>query len=179
MSRHIVTLWVGVGAVAIACHATPAEAQESAPLASQLADLLGNRQLESFAGKDAADETRFVAVLAFPGQLLVVSAEYEVPVILQKKIDSQQYREVYLDLNSASVAGTKVLVTDSGADGIAVDGPSSSSFGVDLFDDGSKVLLVDGKGSGGTLSNADYERATLSADKQYSRMLSALIAGLQ
>ena len=171
--------WVGIGAVGLTCFAIPANAQESAPLASQLTELLGGRQLDAFAAKDTLDEDRFVAVLAYPSQLLVVSARYEAPVLIHQKIASEQYRDVYIDLNTASIADTKVLVTDSGADGMAVGGPGAGNFAIDLLDDGSGVLLMDGKQSGGTLSNDDYTQAAMSAEKQYSRMLSALIAQLQ
>lgn len=53
------------------------------------------RQLDAVAAKDTVDEAGYVAALAFPGQLLVVSARYEVPVYLEEKLGNGQFREVY------------------------------------------------------------------------------------
>ena len=123
----------------------PASAQDdSAELARSLASLMTDRELGALAAKDPSESDRYVATLAFPGQLLVVSARYEVPVLLDQKIENGDYREVYIDLNAASVAGSKVLVTDVGADGFGTGGAA------DVFDDGATVLRLDGDNSGGT-----------------------------
>ena len=150
----------------------PAAAQESAsaPLAAQLAELMSSSQLEAVAGKDSTDEDRYVAGLAFPGQLLVVSARYEVPIYIEEKIATRQFREVYIDLNTASIAGTKVLVTDAGANGLR-----ASDDAVDMFDGGSGVLRLSGDWGAQNMSQSDYMQAVADADKQYARMLTALI----
>ena len=134
----------------------PALAQESAGLATELAELLSAAGLEAIAAKDTEGTDRFVAALAFPGQLLVVSARYEVPMYVEAKIVKAQYREVYIDLNAASIAETKVLITDLGADGLSAEGDA-----VDMLDTGSGPSKFDGDPA---------------ADAQYSRMLRALIA---
>ena len=134
----------------------PALAQESAGLATELAELLSAAGLEAIAAKDTEGTDRFVAALAFPGQLLVVSARYEVPMYVEAKIVRAQYREVYIDLNAASIAETKVLITDVGADGLSAEGDA-----VDMLDTGSGPSKFDGDPA---------------ADAQYSRMLRALIA---
>ena len=61
----------------------------SAPLASELAEILSSRQLDAVAARytEGSETDRFVAALAFPGQLLVVSARYEAPVYVVQKID--------------------------------------------------------------------------------------------
>ena len=146
----------------------PATAQESAsaPLAVELSELMTAGQLEALATEATVDDDRYVAALAFPGQLLVVSARYEVPQYLDEKIANRQFRDVYIDLNTASIQGTKILVTDVGANGLLADDP-----GVDVFDDGSGILRLDGVGSGG-----EYASAVADADEQYAEMLQALIA---
>ena len=149
-----------------------ATAQESAPLAAQLSELMTSGQLEAVAGKDTVDDDRYVAALAFPGQLLVVSARYEVPVYIEEKLANGQFREVYLDLNQASIAGTKVLITDVGANGLLAD-----DAGVDMVDGGSGVLRLDGGGP--QLSSDAYRSAVADADQQYARMLRTLIAQAQ
>ena len=53
-----------------------------------------NAELDALAGRDPTGEDRFVAALAFPGQLLVVSARYEVPIYVEDKIAKGEYREV-------------------------------------------------------------------------------------
>ena len=126
-------------------------AQESGSLAGELAEVLSAAGLDAIAAKDTEGDDRFVAALAFPGQLLVVSARYEVPMYVREKIASAQYREVYIDLNSASIPETKVLITDIGADGLSDS---------DMVDTGSGPASFDG--DAGT-------------DAQYARMLRALI----
>lgn len=133
-----------------------AQESESAPLAAELAELLSAAGMGAIAARDTADEDRFVAALAFPGTLLVVSARLEVALYVEQKIADGQYREAYIDLNAASIPETKVLITDTGADGL-----SGGDDSADMVDTGSGAARYDG--------DAD-------ADAQYSRMLRALIA---
>ena len=144
----VLAVVVGAGA--------PALAQESAELAGELAQLLEANGLDAIAAKDTEGTDRFVAALAPPGLLLVVSARYEVPMYVEEKIVSGQYREVYMDLNAASIAETKVLITDAGADGLASGDDSG-----DNVDTGSGPSKFEGDPA---------------AEAQYSRMLRALIA---
>ena len=71
--------------------------------------------------------------------------------------------------HQASMAGTKVLITDVGANGLLAD-----DAGVDMVDGGSGVLRLDGGGP--QMSGDEYRSAVADADQQYARMLSALIA---
>ena len=127
MLVHVMRL-AGVAAVTVLIVGALAEAQESAsaPAAQQLAAALDSAELDSIAAKDPQGEDRYVAALFFPGRLLVVSARYEAPVYLDDKIVLRNYRDVYIDLNSASIAGTKILITDGGADGLR-DGDAADS----------------------------------------------------
>ena len=152
----------------------PGPASGSSDPALELARLMSAQQLDSVAAKDTEGVDRFVAALGFPGQLLVVSARYEVPLYVNEKIANKDYREVYIDLNTASIAGTKFLVTDSGADGLSADGAV-----VDVVDTGSGVLRLDGDWGGQSMSEAEYRDAFADVDRQYTRMLRALIAQIQ
>ncbi len=152
--RRVVTV-LALAAVALAGQAQ-AQESESAALAAELAELLDAAQLNAIAARDTEGDDRFVAALAFPGSLLVVSARYEVPLYVERKIADGEYREVYIDLNAASIPQTKVLITDTGADGLT--GGDNSA---DMVDTGSGSARYDG--------DAD-------ADAQYARMLRALIA---
>jgi len=150
----IVTL---VGVLTVLLSSSNGYAQQSPALAEELVQLLNGAQLDAIAAKDSEGTDRFVAALAFPGRLIVVSARYEVPMYVEEKISSGDYREVYLDLNGASIPDTKVLITDSGADGLV----SGAEAAADMVDTGSGAVLFDG--------DAD-------AEMQYVRMLNALIS---
>jgi hypothetical protein len=151
--QRIVTL---VGVLVVLLNSSNGYAQQSAALAEELAQLLNGAQLDAIAAKDSEGTDRYVAALAFPGQLIVVSARYEVPMYIEAKISNGEYREVYLDLNGASIPDTKVLITDVGADGLM-----SGDETADMVDTGSGPALFDG--------DAD-------AEVQYVRMLNALIS---
>ena len=151
--QGIVTL---VGVLAVLLNSSNGYAQQSAALAEELAQLLSGAQLDAIAAKDSEGTDRYVAALAFPGQLIVVSARYEVPMYIEAKISNGEYREAYLDLNGASIPDTKVLITDVGADGLM-----SGDETADMVDTGSGPALFDG--------DAD-------AEVQYVRMLNALIS---
>jgi hypothetical protein len=160
------------GAVVLAVLPARAAAQGSTsePLAMELSELMSSAQLDAVAGPDPSEENRFVAALAFPGQLLVVSARYEVPVYIEQRIAAGQFRDIYIDLNSRSIAGSKVLVTDSGANGLHATGDT-----VDMVDDGSGIFRLDGEWRDKDMSRSEYEAAVAEADAQYARMLSVLI----
>ena len=175
MSRALLLRATVVGVLAslvLSLGSASGQESESAPLAAQLAGLMTSGQLEAVAGKDTVDDDRYVAALAFPGQLLVVSARYEVPIYIEEKIANGEFREVYLDLNGASIAGTKILITDVGANGLLADDAR-----VDMFDSGSGVLRIDGGGA--QMSREAYRSAVGDADHQYARLLRVLIAQAQ
>ncbi len=153
--RGIVTLVV---VLAVLFSTSSVYAQQSPELAGELVQLLKGAQLDAIAAKDSEETDRFVAALAFPGQLIVVSARYEVPMYAEEKISSGAYREVYLDLNGASIPDTKVLITDVGADGLT---SGDGGTGADMVDTGAGPALFDG--------DAD-------AEALYVRMLNALIS---
>jgi hypothetical protein len=169
--RQSVVAVLVVAFVAVSTAHAQAQDTMSAALAAELAEIMSAAQLDAVAAKDTEGDDRFVAALAFPGQLLVVSARYEVPIYVWEKISNGQYRDVYIDLNSASIADTKILITDAGADGLAGSGGA-----VDMYDTGARVLRFDGDPGGQQLSQDDYDQAFSDAETQYSRMLKVLIA---
>ena len=169
-------LWVVAGVIVLMACGTvaaqePAAAPSSAsgPLAQQLAAALDGAQLDSIAAKDTEGENRFVAALFFPGRLLVVSARFEVSVFAEEKIATRNYRDLYIDLNTASIAGTKVLITDGGADGLRADDPADSA------DTTGRLVRFNGNWSGQELSQAEYATLFNEADTGYARMLRALL----
>src|SRR3954463_4644475 len=91
----------------------PVWAQESKShaLAKQLAAALDAGKLDSIAAKDPSSPEAFAAALYFPGtQLLVIAGKYAVPQLLSDRLGRKEYRDVYLDLNGASAADSKVFI---------------------------------------------------------------------
>ncbi|HET9264977.1 MAG TPA: hypothetical protein VFO14_18145 [Vicinamibacterales bacterium] len=155
----------------------PVQAQEakSVAAAKELAAALDAAKLDSIAAVDPSDPTTFVAALYFPGaQLLVVSAKYAAPPLLVAKMSSKNYRDIYIDLNSASVAGSKVFIIDQSCDGLVArpDGDQAA----DTFENGSSQLAFDGDWRKAKLSEDEYMKAFSEADQRYARILSLLAA---
>ena len=99
--------------------AVPVGAQESksAVLVKQLTAALDAGKLEAIAAKDPSAPDVYCAALYFPNaQLLVVSAKYTAPQLLDARLAKKEYRDTYIDLSSASVPTSKVFVQDAAAE---------------------------------------------------------------
>jgi hypothetical protein len=154
-----------------------AQESKSAMLASELAKLLDSRKLDSIAARGAAPD-EYVGCLYFPGsQLLVVGAKYSSPERMQQLLASKNYRDIYIDLNSASVPQTKVFVSDLGANGLRFDRDGSLPW--DTVDVGGKSYSFDGDWGKAKISRDEYTKAYHTTDDQYTRMLEALVAELK
>src|SRR5262245_15129788 len=96
-----------------------AQESKSAALAKQLTAALDAAKLDSIAAKDPSEPDRFHAALYFSGaQLLVVSARYSVPQLLNDRLGRKEYRDVYMDLNGAPMPSSKIFIQDGAADGL-------------------------------------------------------------
>ncbi len=174
---------LGAAALILSVAAVPvtvAAAQESksAPVAKELIQALEAAKLENIAAPDPADPGAFIAALYIPGtQLLVVSAKYSAPSLLTDRITAKDYMGVYVDLQSASVRGTKVFVQDAGADGLRPkpDGDQAA----DAFENGDKSISFEGDAKKAKMAEADYTKAFADADERYAKMLSALTAQIK
>jgi hypothetical protein len=165
--------------VALAC-AAPVEAQESksSTLAKELSALLDAAKLDSVAAKDPTDPDQFVAALYFPGlQLLVVSAKYAAPVLLNEKLGKQAYKEIYIDLNSAAVPKSRTFVEDLQANGLQSRRAENQPF--DAVEDSGARVAFDGDWKKQKLTEDDYLKAFSSADDRYNKMLGLLISQLK
>jgi hypothetical protein len=172
------------GAVAVAVlllAAAPAEAQapesQSAPLASELARLLESAQLDAIAARSPKDPDRFVAALYFANSLLVVSAQYVAPSLLVDKIAQGEYRDVYIELNSAYVPDSKIFVQDQRADGLSPTRRADEPY--DRFANGAQQLAFDGDWRKRRVTEADYMKEFRAADERYAEMLTVLLAELR
>ncbi|HEY7289150.1 MAG TPA: hypothetical protein VH583_04875 [Vicinamibacterales bacterium] len=151
---------------------------KSVALAKQLTTALDAAKLDSVAAKDPSANDVFVAALYFPGaQLLVVSAKYSAPQLLDTRLAKKEYRDTYIDLSSASVPETKVFVEDAGADGMHAKREEGRAF--DIYELGGKSTMFDGDWKKQKLSEQDYMKVFSAADDRYSAMLEALLAQLK
>jgi hypothetical protein len=167
------------GVLTMSC-AAAAAAQEpkSAALAKQLAAALDAGHLDSIAAKDPSNAGTFIGALYFKGvQLLVVSAKYAAPSLLDEKIGKKDYRNVYIDLNSASVPDSKVFIEDLGADGLQAKHDDNTPY--DTYEAAGKRMAFDGEWKKQKLSENEYMNAYTTADERYSQILTALLAQMR
>jgi hypothetical protein len=175
MTRAAVVAVVLALSVYSTAHAQDAK---SGPLAKQLAAALDGAKLDSIAAADPSAPDTFVAALYFANmQLLVVSAKYTAPQLLAAKVDKKDYRDVYIDLNSASVPESKIFVEDLGADGLKAKREDNQPF--DTFEHAGKRTVFDSDWKKQKLTEQDYMKAFSGADDQYSKILTALLAQLR
>ena len=160
--------------------AAPALAQEpaSAAPAKELSQLLSSRKIDSIAARMPDSTEEFVGALSFPGQLMVVWAKSSAPAYVNEKLIKKEYREVYIDLNSASIAETRHFVTDLGPDGLRVR-PEQRQGPADSHDLGTKSMRFDGNWREDKMSEADYMKAHAAADAAYAKAIRALIDELK
>jgi hypothetical protein len=155
-----------------------AQEAKSVSLAKQLAAALDGAKLDSIAAKDPSSPDTYFAALYFPGStLLVVSAKYTAPQLLDARLDKKEYRDTYIDLNSASVPASKVFIQDTGADGLKAKHEEGQGF--DSYEVGGKAMTFDGDWKKQKLSEQDYMKAFLAADERYSAILMALLGQLK
>jgi hypothetical protein len=152
-------------------------APPSAGPARDLAKLLSDRKIDSVATRLPGSEDEFAAVLAFPGQLVVIWAKFSAPQLLNEKLIRKEYRDVYLDLNSASVLESRNFVTDLGADGMVARPPRNQP--ADMHDLGKTSIRFDGSWREDKMSEDQYMKAYTEAEAGYTKALQALIEELK
>jgi hypothetical protein len=157
--------------------ASPGDEQssKSSAAARELAAALDAAKLDSIAAADPAVPGAWIAALYFKdGQLLVVSANYIAPTLLDEKAKTKQFRDIYIDLNSASVPGSKVFIQDMGADGLVFKPENDGA--ADTWEEKDKTLAFDGEWRKSKLSEEEYQKRFADADTRYTRMLLLLTA---
>ncbi len=159
--------------------ATPSEAQESksAALVKELTNILQQRKLDSIAARQPGAADQFVAALYFPGQLLLVSARTISPAVLNEKLVRREFRDVYIDLNSASIPESRVMIADGGADGLRPRREPNQPF--DTRDAAGKSVTFDGNWREDRMSEKDYMSIFTEADELYVAALTALVNELK
>jgi hypothetical protein len=151
-----------------------AQTSTSAALAKELTALLDARQIDSIAARDPAAADQYVAALYFPNlQLLVVSAKYSAPQFLNDRLAKKEYRDVYIDLNSASVRGSKVFIEDLKGDGLLATREENQPF--DMYEADGRRVSFDGDWKKQNLAEDAYKKAFAEADAAYAKLLQALL----
>lgn len=156
--------------------AAPAAGQESksAAAAKELSQLLDAGKLDAIAAPDPATPGSFIAAMYIPGaQLLVVSAKYSAPTLIADKLAKKDYRDIYMDLQAASVAGSRTFVQDMLADGLIAK-PDGAG---DVFEEGQqKAITFDGEWKKAKMSEDEYMKRFADSDDKYAKMLQILVA---
>ena len=165
-------------AVALIAGATPAAARQntsprSPALAKELVELLAKQKRDSIAVRDPIERDRFTAALMYPGQLMVVTGKYTVPVLLDEKISFGKFMDVYVELNGAAVLASKVFIEDQFADGLVAN---RKQVPFDSVVHGDKSMLFDGDHRKQKMSKEEYNKAFAEADEQYAKLLELLLA---
>lgn len=159
--------------VAFVTGAAAQEPQSAAPV-KELSQLLAAKKLESIAARMPDSREEFVGALAYPGQLMVIWAKTTAPAVVNEKLIRKEYREVYIDLNSASILESRHFVTDIGPDGLRAK-PAQKAGPSDSHDAGAKTMRFDGSWREDKMSEADYMKAHAEADAAYTKAIQALI----
>jgi hypothetical protein len=151
------------------------ESQSAVP-AKALTEVMTARHLDAVAARDG-ETGRFVAALFFPGsQLLVISARCASPARLQDLLDRREYREVYMELGTASVADSKVFFQDGHADGLR---PVMTDAVDIVYERDAVQTILDGDWKKHHLSEATYKEKFAAADTLYAQLLSTLVNALK
>lgn len=135
------------------------------------------RKLDRIAARQLTQPDQSAAALLFPGQLLVVSARYPAPALLNEKLGREEYRDVYIDLNSGAVADSRALVSDLGANGLKARREQNQPF--DSVDARGKSIHFDGSWREDKMSEEDYLKAFADADEAYAETLQMLVSELR
>jgi hypothetical protein len=157
--------------------ATDPESQ-SATSAAALRVLLDQLKLEALAVRDPGGPNRYVAALYMPGsQLLVVSAPYSVPPLLDKKIAAGDYMEAYVDLQSVADRKGHFFVIDMQADGLKREVIENEGFDSTSIE-GAPPVAFDSKWDAQKLTEEEYNARFSSDDARYARLLNILRTAL-
>jgi hypothetical protein len=157
--------------------ALSAQPAQSEPLARELTGLMVDQKLGAVAIKDPDTPDRFVAALVYPDvQLLVVSARYPVPSILEDELTRRQYQDIYAALQQTPLQESKVFFQDVKADGLQ----AKSDAGMDAVVEGrTDETVFDGHAGKRKLSEAAYQEKFAASDALYARLLALLVDSMK
>ena len=88
----------------------------------------------------------------------------------------KNYKDLYIELNSASQQQTKLFVSDLSADGLKYKKQGNL---FDTADISGKTFNFDGDWKKAKIAETDYQKTFADTDQQYAAMVQALLAGLK
>jgi hypothetical protein len=106
-----------------------------------------------------------------------VPARYSAPSLLNDKLAKKDFHDVYVDLSSASVAGSKIFVMDMFADGLFAKPKGDTP--PDSIERGDTSVTFDGDPKKAKMTDAAYAKAFQEADAAYAQILQLLISKLR
>jgi hypothetical protein len=175
MHRLLIVLFLGVATSGV----TQAQTSASEKRAARLTAGLDAKKLQYFAAADPAEAGRYVAAMrAGEAMLIVVSARYDVPSLLNERLWRNDHAGAYAELNAASVRAGKLFVQDLGAPGLQVQRLADQPFDI-VYESGVTRTMFDGDWKGQGLSRDEYLTAHRRADEQYAHALEALLKALE
>ena len=164
-------------ALALAVVSIPLSAQQeskSGPLARQLTQALDAAKMDVIAAADP-ETGSYVAALYIPGtQILVVSGKFGDEFLGPHRLSKKEYRELYMDLQGASIAGSRLFAQDAGANGFVLKPAGGGA--ADTYEKNSKTTVFDGGWKKAKIAELDYVKTFTEADEQYARVLALLLA---
>ena len=156
-----------------------AQDSQSVSAAAALTALLDARKLEAIATRDPDQPGNFVAALYFSGsQLLVISSPYPQPALLDKRIAAGDYRDVYVDLNSALSHEGQFFDMDLLGDGLRRACERDQPFDSTARNGASQVEF-DGNWERQKLTEAAYDARFGQDDVRYAHLLAALAGAVR
>jgi hypothetical protein len=161
------------GVVGLLLAAAPAAARgaSSSDLAREVAALMTQRQVDSFAAQHPEAPNRFIATLLIPDvQMLVVSADYPAPADLQALLASKNHRDVYAALHQPATADSRFFLIDLACDGLRRGGNAIDV----LYERGKTQTLFNDDWKPQGLSEAAYKTRAAEAEARYARLLTVL-----
>src|SRR5258707_15455090 len=148
-----------------------AQDSKSAPSVTELVKMLDSMKLDSFAIKGASPN-EYIGALYFQGsQLLVVTAKFDTPWRADSLLEMKNYRDLYIELNSASLPQTKVFISDLGANGL---GPRKDDNICDTADVGGKTYNFDGDWKKEKITEEDHSRMSTRSVQQRTSVIKRL-----
>jgi hypothetical protein len=179
MRATLRVVWICAIVIALPTIAVRGQTPQSADAAALLARLLDARGMDAVAAADPDEPHRFIAGLRAEGnQLLVIAATYPVPVLLEERLKRGEFRQVYLDLQGASVPGSRFFVYDLEANGLRPASEPDQPFDM-VFEGVGSQTTFDGNWANQGITEAEYRARFTRADAEYARLAKALVAALR
>jgi hypothetical protein len=175
--RHLIALFLA-SALAAGTGVASAQPANSKEAAKALTTLLDQRQLDAIAARDSERPDGFVAALYYPGaQLLVVTGTYAAPAVLDQKIASGQFKDVYAEIGSTMPATGRYFVMDLGGDGLRDTRARNEPFDI-VYRNGAEQISYNGDWKHQDISESEYQQRFADDEAEYVRALALLAASL-